>query len=191
MADLLFRSRIIVVDTETSGFHQDWSRVVDLAAVVVEPDGTISERFESLICPDIFDAEQAKGAIAIHGITPEMVRGQPNTYMVARTFLGWVQTHGLRWATSFNTGFDGPHLDRMSIKLSWASCIMEKATKPMAAADALPLLRGGKPKWPKLSEAGDFFGIPEQGTAHRALPDALRAAGIMVAIRRRELGGAS
>jgi DNA polymerase III epsilon subunit-like protein len=183
MADL-FRGRVLVLDVETSGFHQDWSRVVDLAAVVVEPDGSLGERFESLVCPDIFDAEQAAGAIAVHHITPEMVRGQPSTAEVAAMFRSWVAIQR-GWSTSFNIGFDRPHLERMGVETRWCSCVMLRAFEQMAAAGACQPNKWGKPKWPSLSEAGQYYGAPEQGTAHRALPDALRAAGIMVEIARR------
>jgi len=61
-----------VVDVETTGFSSSTERIVEIAVVVVEPDGTVSESFCTLLDPD-----RHPGPTHVHGITSEMVNGAP------------------------------------------------------------------------------------------------------------------
>lgn len=188
MADL-FPCRLVVLDTETTGFASDPdSRVVELGGVIVNCDGTLGDRWQSLVRPDIFDAARSAGAIAIHGITPEMVRSEPTTHMAAGTFRGWLRHNGIQFVTSFNVGFDRPMVERMGLtELRWASCVMLRAFEDMKTANACTLNKFGKPKWPSLAEASAYYGVPVEGRAHRVEADAVQAAGVCVEIKRREL----
>jgi len=179
----LFRSPIIVLDTETTGFpRQPWARVIELAAVLIGRDGREVDSWASLILPDILD-DRASGALAINQITREMLSGQPSAFGAAASFRGWMGA-ARPYVTSFNVAFDRTMCERTGLtSLRWASCIMERAM--VAMGDACPKFEDGRPKWPKLSDAAAHFGVPVVGEAHRALTDARTAAGIMVAIQRK------
>ena len=58
MTTTLFSTPMLVLDTETTGFPDaPWSRVVEFAAVMVGCDGSIGSTFESLVRPEIHDAQ--------------------------------------------------------------------------------------------------------------------------------------
>lgn len=179
----LFRSPIIVLDTETTGFpRQPWARVIELAAVLIDHDGNEVDSWSSLILPDILD-DRAADAMAVNRITREMLQGQPSAFSAAASFRGWMGA-ARPYVTSFNVAFDRTMCERTGLtSLRWASCIMERAM--VAMGDACPRFDDGRPKWPKLSDAAAHFGVPVVVEAHRALTDARTAAGIMVAIQRK------
>lgn len=190
----LFRAPLLVIDTETTGIYpkHPWARVIELAAVLLDEDGNEVAVFESLVKPDVLD-ERANEALAINQITHEMLADAPSTAEVVDTFQQWTGG-GSPWATSFNVAFDRGMVERMGVEeLRWASCVMLRASNIMGPAGALPRGKYGQDwKWPKLSEAVAFFDIQQPpGAFHRALFDARCAAGIAVAIRRRELERAS
>lgn len=187
----LFRSPVLVIDTETTGFaDREWSRVVEVAAVVLDIHGREQGNYNAIVKPDIFD-ERAAGAVAVHGITREMVEaaGLPTDEAAAHLteFVDFFFEPGTAWVTSFNTDFDRPMLERMGeFGWRWAPCIMKRAMGVMGPAGALPRRRGSW-KWPKLSEAASFFGVTFKGDAHRALADTRAAAEVLVALRLHEL----
>lgn len=76
------------------------------------------------------------------------------------------------------------------LPLRWVpnGCIMKRAMSVMGPAGALPKRPDGSYKFPRLSEAMDFFGLAFQGDPHRALTDTLAAAEVLVAVRLHELG---
>ncbi|MEE3349255.1 MAG: 3'-5' exonuclease [Candidatus Gastranaerophilaceae bacterium] len=63
----------IILDTETTGLDYTKERMVEFAAVRME-NGKIKEEFQTLINPE---QHIRKSSIAIHGITPEMVKDAP------------------------------------------------------------------------------------------------------------------
>lgn len=181
----ILRNRLVVLDTETTGFPRDsWSRVIELGAVLLDLDGRECDSWSTLVLPDILD-ERAAGALAANHITPEMLAGSPNTESAILGFQAWLNRTGARYVTSFNVKFDLPMVERMGLHLQWAGCVMERAMEVMGPAGALPEGRYGGWKWPKLSEAAEFFSVRVDGDAHRALTDARTAAGVVVEILKR------
>lgn len=182
----LFRARVCVLDTETTGFqHVPWSRVVELAGVVLDCDGTEVDHFTALVNPDILD-ERAAGALAVNGLTVEMIRGGCDTYGVVQSFQGWLNKHECRFLTAYNVKFDQPMVERMGLRgPRWASCVMERAKKHLRELPGVTYPGGS------LAAVAAHLGIPFDGPAHRALTDARVAAGIAIAIRRRELAAAA
>jgi DNA polymerase III epsilon subunit family exonuclease len=79
----LASSRIVVFDTETTGLSATDDHVLEIAALAIE-GGVETGRFESLIDPG---APIPREITAIHGITDDMVRGQPAFREVASRFL--------------------------------------------------------------------------------------------------------
>lgn len=190
----LFRSPIIVLDTETTGIYprDPWAEVIELAAVLVGCDGREIDTFATFVQPAVLD-ERAAGALAVNQITPDMLQGQPVAFSAAASFRGWVDSRGGGHVTAFNIVFDRPMCERMGLtSLRWASCVMERSMAVMGPAGVLrnanprhPNYDPGRPwLWPKLSAAAEWFGVPVVGEAHRALTDARTAAGIMIAIQR-------
>lgn len=183
---ILFPRRICVLDTETTGFaDRDWSRVIELAGVILEPDGTEVAAWGSLVLPDILD-DRAAGALAVNHIDPDEVRasGLPTEQAVA-AFAAFLADHDCLSVTSFNVAFDRPMVERMGLSLSWAPCVMENACEIMGPLGLLRSAKyGRKWLWPKLSHAAEHFAVPVVGDAHRALTDARTAAGVACAIGR-------
>jgi len=189
----MFKSPILVIDTETSGFaDRDWSRVIEVGAVLIGCDGSEVAAFESFVLPDILD-ERADGALAINHITREMLTDAPDAATVCARLDSWIVELGdplvsdrfRPYASAFNVAFDRPMLARMGWAWDrWASCIMDRASEIMGAEGLLGDRRNGRYRWPKLSAAAEFFEVPVVGDAHRALTDARTAAGVMCAIRR-------
>lgn len=200
----LFKSPIIVADTETSGFvHHDWARVLELGAVCLDTDGTEIGRFESFVRPDILD-ERAAGALEVNHITAEMLADAPMPGAVVHNFREWLRFLGdpllpdgpTPYCTTFNVAFDRAMMERMGIDgLRWATCVMLRSMDIMGPAGTLESLRQRDPRYdparpwrfPRLAVAAEYFGVPVEGTPHRALTDARTAAGIAIAIRRKEL----
>lgn len=194
----LFSARIIVLDTETTGFLSDRNaRVVELAAVCLDEAGEEVGTFESLVCPDVLSWEGLEAASKVTGITWEEVVAAPRNTQVSAEFGRWVEEQGTSFVTSFNTDFDRPMMDRLPAPegLRWVSCIMRRSMELMGPAGALrdanprhPRYDSGRPwLFPKLSAAGEFFGVEPEGDLHRALCDARLAAGVMRELQRRLL----
>ena len=52
----LLASRLVVLDTETSGFQgQAWARILEVGAVLLDLDGVEVDTFASLVRPDVLD----------------------------------------------------------------------------------------------------------------------------------------
>tara|TARA_R110000868_G_scaffold255275_3_gene511880 strand:- start:1517 stop:2095 length:579 start_codon:yes stop_codon:yes gene_type:complete len=189
----LFKNQIIVWDTETTGLPRDqWAAVVDLGAVLVDTSGEIVSEFECLVLPDILD-ERADFALSISGLTPNVLRSEGLTVQGALERVGIWRRAAVpdvpSYHTAFNVGFDKPMMYRMGIDFqNWGPCIMKVAQAEMGRAGALPQFSNGAYKFPKLSEASEFYGVPMEEPAHRALADAKTAARIMVVIQKRRMG---
>ena len=189
---------LVVLDTETTGLPSaSWSRVVELAAVLLDTQGREVDTFTSLVRPDILDA-RAAGAQRIHGITPAMLADAPDAAQVVADFRAWIAT--AIPVTAFNVAFDRPMTERMGLTgLRWAHCIMLRSLDIMGPAGVLAPADPSHPRyvpgrewlWPSLAAASEFFGVPAQEPAHRALSDARRAAAVAVEVRRRMQRGAA
>ena len=68
----MVRPGFAVVDVETTGFAASRERIVEIAVVVVEEDGSESEAFCTLLDPG-----RDPGPTHVHGITAAMVEGAP------------------------------------------------------------------------------------------------------------------
>jgi DNA polymerase-3 subunit epsilon len=62
----------VVVDVETSGFRPGQARVLSIAALALDPSGTVEHSVVSLLNPGV-----DPGPVHVHGITPEMLEDQP------------------------------------------------------------------------------------------------------------------
>ena len=78
------RSGFAVVDLETTGFSPESERIVEVAVVVLDPDGDEQDAFCTLI-----DPERDPGPTHVHGITAEMLDGAP-TFADVHSYLAGI-----------------------------------------------------------------------------------------------------
>ena len=184
----LFRTPLLVVDTETTGFlsnphAQPW----EIGAVLLDRDGVEVATFSAVGCPLVLEPDM-QGALDIGGVTLTYLRDQSPMSEVAWHFQDWIdgQDPQAMW-TAFNVAFDRQMLERVGLRGSrWAPCIMEKVKPIMGEAGHLPWYNKYHDyKMPRLSEAAAFFEVPQQEPAHRALADARTAGLIAAALVRR------
>jgi DNA polymerase-3 subunit epsilon len=155
-------SRIVVVDVETTGLSvQRGGRVIEVGAVAVE-GGVIVSEFGTLI-----DAGAAisYGAWRVHGISEEMLLGQPEPAEVWRAFHELVCDSPLvAHNATFDSAFVRQELSRLGLVLTnpW-HCTVRLARR------RLPHL----PNHRLDTVYRHLFGAIPHGTArHRALDDA-------------------
>lgn len=91
-----------VFDVETTGMSARNNRIVEIAAIHIEKDGTMS-RYESLVNPGCLIPDRAMN---IHHITNEMVADAPNFRQVGFEFIEFVDSstlvaHNARFDLSF------------------------------------------------------------------------------------------
>ncbi|HLD90214.1 MAG TPA: 3'-5' exonuclease [Patescibacteria group bacterium] len=206
-APVLFDAFTVVVDTETTGFPgQDWARVVELGAVLLDFYGHEVACMSTLVRPDILD-ERADQALAVNGITRAMLEHAPPESGAKVLFESLLRrAAGPIIVTAFSVAFDAPMMVRTGIRCSstdpayiaahgtalwwsWGHCIMLAAHDHMRARSVTIADRKGRAKNSvSLAAACTHFGV-EQGQAHRALDDARAAARVLVEMRRREMAG--
>lgn len=190
----IFRTPLVIIDTETTGLLSDpdaspW----EIAAVLLDADGQEIDHIEIVGRPDPY-REPMRRIIALGGIDPDQVLALPSIHEVIQSsdlgsWMARAYRAGAR-ATAFNVAFDQPMMERVHFPIlpdqGWAPCVMEAAKRAMGRAGALPwMAKYDDWKMPKLSEAADFYGVPQQQPAHRALADARTAGLIAVEIQRR------
>lgn len=208
MSDLL-RSRLAVLDTETTGFPRDpLACVIDVGGVVLDTDGTEIASFSTLVRPTSW-GPHCDEASKIHGITHAMLADAPASAEVVTDLYAWLEAHGVRYVTAFNVEFDAAMLRRMRAELRWAPCIQQAAAEIMGPAGALRDADPAHPRYdprspwsfPPLSprpnkdkrglSACEFFGVQPELPAHRALSDATTAARVLRKILTRRTGRAT
>ncbi len=150
-----------VFDVETTGMSPVYDRIVELAAVRINRDGS-RDHFHSLVNPE---RKIPRGVIHVHHITDDMVCKAPCFGCIAREFLTFAEgstlvAHNAR----FDLGFLQESLARCGMPL-WEGKTM----------DSLRLVRTTHPGLPsyKLQDLRVRFHLDEaEGmTAHRAGSD--------------------
>lgn len=179
----LFRSPLVVLDTETTGLMDAWVRIVEIGAVLLDVDGAEVDAFSTLVLPDVLD-DRASRALEINHLTREMLADAPDTMQALALFRDWMRAHGGPYVTAYNVAFDRTHMERAGAReLRWANCVMLRAREPMG--------HPGTYHGPSLKNAASHFGVPQQEPAHHALADARTAALVACAIRRAEIAAAA
>lgn len=87
-----------VVDVETTGFRPGQARVVSVAALAVGDDGSVEHSVSSLLNPGV-----DPGPTHVHGLTAEMLEGQPTFADIAPRLMEVL--HG-RTLVAHNVAFD-------------------------------------------------------------------------------------
>jgi DNA polymerase III epsilon subunit family exonuclease len=156
---------VVVFDTETTGFGRQ-ARIVEIAAVHVR-DGRVIDRFETLVNPGVPIPWRAS---QIHGITDAMVRRARATREALEAFFAFV---GGRSMVAHNASFDGPVL--VGEFERWS---LPRGARPLYCS--MLLARRVFPRSPnhQLTTLVAYLGLEEM-PPHRAMPDALTAAGVL------------
>lgn len=186
----LLSSRLVVLDTETTGLPRDRSsRVWELAAVLLDEDGVEVASFESVMLPDPFpDDREVREALKIGGVDRAMIESAPPAVKEIARFVDWLPVDVP--VTAFNIGFDRELLSRSGMpRLRWTTCIMMAAHRDMSLDPECPLHQwdSGEYKWPRLDEAAAYYGVAQQEPAHRAMADVRTSVGVLLELQRRAL----
>lgn len=164
---------IAVIDLETTGlFPRRHDRVVEVAAVVINPDGTIEREFTSLVNPlrDI-------GPTSIHGLTSEDILGAPRFDEVAPMFIDALS--GAVTVAGHNVRFDREFLEH-------EFRLMGLQLPEFRAICTMRLAGGGT-----LASCCKQFGVAAGCDRHNALSDARATAELLIAIWRDDPGAAN
>jgi len=183
---------VIVIDTETTGLHTTTgTAVVEVAAVVLMPDGSQTFAFSTLINPfhrgrsPVLETE----AMGMHGIPLQDLHRAPPAHMVDQgldlfyrhvldDYSPELPLRGLRW-TSWRQTFEAVMLGRcLPLMASWprAACIHHIARGHCRLDDL------ATERTPSLRQTAIALGIDIPAPRHRALPDAHLAARVLHAL---------
>jgi DNA polymerase-3 subunit alpha (Gram-positive type) len=180
----------IIPDIETTGRRTYNSRIVEVAAIVLDERFVEIERWSSLVNPgpEAMALAQPK-AMEVNKLTAADLDGAPCTENAAAAFQDLLDRHKDATLHAFNNEFDSWFLAQApwNVPLArWGECIMRAAMEPMDDDGALGLRYNGTTKYPNLREAIVFFGLKSE-PSHRAIGDARAAADVFreILIRRR------
>ncbi|MDH3973657.1 MAG: 3'-5' exonuclease [Deltaproteobacteria bacterium] len=167
-------NRICAVDVETTGLSvRKGHRVIEVGAVIIE-EGRLSRTFHSLVSAG---KPVSASALAVHGITEEMLAGEPSPEEVYPELARFMEgcrlvAHNAR----FDMDFLRSEFDRQDIPFN-PSCDC-----------TLILSRKGLPHLPDhrlMTVYKHFFGkIPDNVQLHRALADARLAAEVWLKLQK-------
>jgi len=164
---------VVVFDTETSGLSpQRHDRIIEIGAVKLNENGIVDE-FSSLIDADVLISPYAQ---AIHGISPQMLCGQPQPAQVFRAFQQFV---GYLPLIAHNASFDRNFLHAEYARLGYRltnkiECTLQLSRKRLAnlpnhKLETVYLVLGGV--------------VDQNIKRHRALDDARMAAFVWVKLQ--------
>ena len=131
----LFAQPLIVVDTETTGFHHS-AEVIEIGAVALSKRGEITSTFSALIRPDILDDWRGAKALEISGLTKEQLLNAPSPIEVQSAFSLWIKSFARLSANAsplvlaYNAPFDKKMLERMGVFCErsgaiWGECLLK------------------------------------------------------------------
>lgn len=157
----------LYLDVETTGLDPKAAHVIEIGAVVFKDEAEVGS-FSTLINPGEEALRQASAdALAVNGITPEMLTGAPAPKDAGKAFLSFLERHPDSTFHAYNNEFDSGFLAQAPWNVPqnrWGECVMLAAKKIMKMG-----------RWPKLGHAAKVFGVAYTD-AHRALGDARTAA---------------
>ena len=165
-------SRLVVVDVETTGLSAVSDRVIEIGAVLLE-GGEIVAEYGTLI---EVDAPIHWAAQRVHGISREMLRGQPVPEAVWPAFAGFV---GESILVGHNVRFDLDFIRRELARCGFALQNRSTCTVHLARK-RLPHLPNHRLETVARHLLGE---LPEECRLHRALDDARLAARVWLALR--------
>lgn len=167
-------ARHVVFDVETTGLSAAAGhRIIEIGAVAVSGEA-MGEEFQSLIRTD---APITKAARKVHGITPEMLAGQPEAKDAMALFKDFV---GASTLVAHNATFDVGFLQWECMRVGLLLMCRYRCTLKMSRRhfQALPNY--------KLETVARHCGIPiDENRRHRALDGARLTAQIWIEMRKK------
>jgi len=154
-----------VVDVETTGFHPGQARVVSIAALALSDDGNVESSLYSLLNPGV-----DPGPTHIHGLTAEMLDGQPTFGDIVGDLIELLRGRTL---VAHNVGFDyaflaaEAELVEAELPVETVMCTVELARRLDLGTENL-----------RLETLARHWGITQM-KPHDALDDALVLAEIL------------
>ncbi len=180
--------KFIIPDVETTGRSPYNSKIVEVAAIVLDQNFAELERWGTLVNPGREALAKAQPeAMAVNKLTADDLKDAPRLDEAAEAFQTLLDRHKGATLHAFNNDFDSLFLRQPPWNIPvnrWGDCIMLSAMDIMEAEGALEIRFNGTCKYPKLSEAIAFFGL-KSPTSHRAVVDARAAADVFIEIQRR------
>ena len=183
----VFAQPLIVIDTETTGFHKQ-AEVIEIGAVALSRKGQILSTFSALIQPKHLDDWRTEKALLVSGITKAELRQAPEPERVRMLFAQWSAavsraTSVRPKALAYNAAFDKKLLERMGIfcehlGIEWGECLFTMTQQLLNHRGVFFRSAEGRRKKPSLSNACRYFDIPQPVNAHRALDDAIATANL-------------
>lgn len=177
----------LAIDVETTGVDPFSDRIVEVAAVLVDPDGrTEPTPFHTIVNPGV---EIPAGAAAVHGITTDRAQDEGIPTIAALEQLAeLIFAHGYRPVVMYNAVFDWPILiaeaERHGVEFPAIAPVLD----PFLVDRMVDKFRRG-PR--KLVNVAQHYAVElDEADAHGAVADAVAAARVMRAIvsRRPEVG---
>ncbi len=157
---------LVCLDTETTGADPSVDRVVQIALVRLHPNGA-AEEFESLVNPGMPIPEEA---VAVHGITNDMVEFAPPFRRLAADLARWMENADL-------AGFNLLRFDLPLLRLEFQRAGQPWDISQARVLDAQVIFHKMEPR--NLGAAYRFYcGHPLEG-AHGALADARAALAVL------------
>ena len=163
-----------VVDVETSGFHPGHARVISIAALALGDDGNVERSLYTLLDPGV-----DPGPTHVHGLTAEMLEGQPCFGDIVGELIEVLRDRTL---VAHNVGFDYSFLAAEAelvgaeLPVDTVMCTVELARRLELGTENL-----------RLETLASHWGITQM-KPHDALDDAMVLAQILkpVLVRARE-----
>lgn len=170
----LLDTEFIAFDLETTGCSPDFSEIVEIGAVRFRLDGTVLGDYCQLVDPR---CQIPSATTAVHGITDDMVAGQPTIEEALPEFLeflGDADAIGMAHNAAFDVGFINRALYRCGVVCPLTPVI-----------DTVRLSR----RWihdsrrHTLAALGQYFGVADY-VEHRALSDSLVLKDVFLGVMR-------
>ena len=171
-------SAILCLDLETSGLQAASAGIVEVGACLIE-GGCIVESWSSLCWPGyaMLNSPGHWKALSISGINPALLLDAPPVEEALAAMAGWFSASAPFAVTSYNAAFDRGFIEAAAPwaaeHFDWSECLMHRARQYL-----------GLPRSPRLGAACQALGVAHE-ERHRALGDALAAAGIAIELDRR------
>lgn len=149
---------ISFLDLESTGTNKQKDRIVEIAIVKVNPDGT-REQFESLVNPEIPIAAEST---AVHGITDEKVKDAPTLARLLPKIIPFIEGSDIG-------GFNSNNYDIPLLYNELARCGYTWNLADVSFIDACVIFKRKEER--TLSAAVQFYCKREHVDAHGALAD--------------------
>jgi DNA polymerase III epsilon subunit-like protein len=186
------KSRIISIDTETTGLDSHNSRIIEIACVVLHPNyevDTSIEPFIRLVNPgkEFLYADGVEGAFKVNKLNREQIIAEGVSYEECRhQFIGWLGAFADKCdPMGQNWMFDAGMIRTMFGHNDYEKYFSRNVRDPKIIAQHINDARPGTFENTSLNRIAAAIGVKFEGDAHRAYNDAVVTAKVYSALTRR------